>query len=268
MLVWDTGASYGLTPFCSDFIDYVSCDIPVKDVTKVNRVIRIGTTLSKFIDEDGQEIFLPCVSYHLTQTNVRLFSPQTYHQMHGGESIVSADWVVMELNYQRIVILIKIGGTNLPAVHTLFVTEKQKKTIGHQLCSLLAYSRLTKLDFFGDLDSIGSVQAMSVSSEQQTTEQEFEQHHSHFCGACMGAPAHQNSSRPQKELLLWHWKLGIGMQQIQVLMRPRTYEEPNGNILVLPPIVQPKFPTAKNCAIPACESCMLARANRKRSTNN
>ena len=34
MLVWDTGASYGLTPFRSDFIDYVKCDIPGKDVTK------------------------------------------------------------------------------------------------------------------------------------------------------------------------------------------------------------------------------------------
>ena len=78
--------------------------------------------------------------------------------------------------------------------------------------SSLAYPRLTKLDFFGDLDSIGSVQAMGVSSEQQNIEQEFEQHHSHFCGACVGAPANQNLSGPQKELLLWHRKLGIGMQ--------------------------------------------------------
>ena len=75
MLVWDAGASYGLTPSRSDSIDYVKCDIPVRDVTKVNRVIGIGTTLHKFIDDNGQEIFLPCVSYHLTQTDVRLFSP-------------------------------------------------------------------------------------------------------------------------------------------------------------------------------------------------
>ncbi len=37
MLIWVMGASYGLTPFRSDFIDYVKCDIPVKDVTKVNK---------------------------------------------------------------------------------------------------------------------------------------------------------------------------------------------------------------------------------------
>ena len=62
MLVWDTGASYGLTPFMSDFIDYVEFYIPVKDVTKVNRVIGIGTTLHKFIESNGRDIFLPCIS--------------------------------------------------------------------------------------------------------------------------------------------------------------------------------------------------------------
>ncbi len=36
ILIWDMGASYGLTPFFSDFIDYMECDIPVWDVTKVN----------------------------------------------------------------------------------------------------------------------------------------------------------------------------------------------------------------------------------------
>ena len=41
MLIWDTGASFGLTPFRSD-IDYVKCEIPVRDVTKVNKVIGIG----------------------------------------------------------------------------------------------------------------------------------------------------------------------------------------------------------------------------------
>lgn len=75
ILIWDTGASYGLTPFWSDFIDYVACTIPVRDVTKVNTVIGIGTTLHKFTDTKGLPVYLPCVSYHLPQTDVRLFSP-------------------------------------------------------------------------------------------------------------------------------------------------------------------------------------------------
>ena len=88
ILIWDTGASFGLTPFKSDFIDYVKCDIPVKDVTKVNKVIGIGTTIHKFVDTNGQSVFLPCISYHLPITDVRLFSPQTYHQLQGAQSIV------------------------------------------------------------------------------------------------------------------------------------------------------------------------------------
>jgi hypothetical protein len=39
ILIWDTGASYGSTPFCSDFINFMECDIPVWDVTKGNKVI-------------------------------------------------------------------------------------------------------------------------------------------------------------------------------------------------------------------------------------
>ena len=48
ILIWDTGASFGLTPFRSEFIDYVEADIAVKDITKINCVIGIGTTLHKF----------------------------------------------------------------------------------------------------------------------------------------------------------------------------------------------------------------------------
>jgi len=64
ILIWDKGASYGLTPFWSDFIDYVKCEIPVRDVTKVNTVVGIGTTLHKFTDINGNPVYLPCVSYH------------------------------------------------------------------------------------------------------------------------------------------------------------------------------------------------------------
>ena len=77
ILIWDLWASFGLTPFRSGFIDYVKEDIPVKDVTKINRVTGIGTTLHKFQNGQGQDIFLPCVFYHLPKTYLWLFSPQT-----------------------------------------------------------------------------------------------------------------------------------------------------------------------------------------------
>ena len=154
MLAWDTGASYGLTPFKSNFIDYVECDIMVKDVTKVNRVIGIVTNLHKFIESNGQDIFLPCTSYHLNQTDVRLFSPHTYHQMHGGHSVVHRNQVTMHLTFCRIHIPVDLGATNLTVVRNSFLTEHQRRAIGPQISSSLYYSKLSKLDMFGDLNTI------------------------------------------------------------------------------------------------------------------
>ena len=42
-----------MVPLKSDFVDYAEAEIPVKDVTKVNQVIMIGTTINKFIDTNG-----------------------------------------------------------------------------------------------------------------------------------------------------------------------------------------------------------------------
>ncbi len=49
-------------------------------------------------------------------------------------------------------------------------------------------------------------------------------------------------------------------------MRERTYEEPLGQCMVLTPIIKAKFPSAQNCVVPLCQSCLLARA-RKRTPN-
>ena len=35
-LIWDTRASFGLTSFRCDLVDCVECDIPLKDITKIN----------------------------------------------------------------------------------------------------------------------------------------------------------------------------------------------------------------------------------------
>ena len=116
ILIWDTGASFVLTPFQSDFIYYVEADIPVKDVTKINRVIGIGTTLHKFQNYQGKDIFLTCVSYHLLTTDVRLLYPQNYHQMHGGHSWLSGNSVEVYCKSNEIEIPIRHKQENLPIV--------------------------------------------------------------------------------------------------------------------------------------------------------
>ena len=133
MLVWDTGASYGLTPFRSDFNYYVKFGIHVKDVNKVNRFIVIGTTINGFININGQDILFPCISYQPTETYVCLFSPQPYHQTTGGQYLVQGNQVTMHLPFHSTHIHVDLGDTNLPVVHNSFVTEHQKREICPQM---------------------------------------------------------------------------------------------------------------------------------------
>jgi hypothetical protein len=82
----------------------------------------------------------------------------------------------------------------------------------------------------------------------------------------VGAAENENISLVQKELLKWHWKLGIGMYHIQEMLREHHYEDPDGRTTILPAIIQPKNPSARNCIVPPCQSCLLAR-EKKRSLN-
>jgi hypothetical protein len=197
------------------------------------------------------------VLYHLPETDIRLFSPQTYHQMHGGYSEVYGDRIKMLLKTSTIEIEIMREQHNLPAVFDSFVSDEAKKALAGTMRSGLAHARLGILDFFhnNDLGDIGR------TSKNDSTDLE---HHSLFCGPCVGSQADKNLSGPQKKLLRWHWKLGISMYRIQEMMRERHYEEPDGKKTILPAIIKPKNPSAENCIVPPCQLCLLARA-RKRS---
>ena len=146
-LVWDTGASFGLTPFRGDFIDYVECSIPVNDIARTNIVCGIGTTLHKF-RINGEVIFIPCLSYHLPEADVRLFSPQTYHTIYGGHSAVFGQRVEMFIDNLKIGIDIDGSGSNVPMVYDCACSHEEIKTHGPHIRSALpAYER--KVDFLG-----------------------------------------------------------------------------------------------------------------------
>ena len=85
----------------------MKCNIPVKDVIKVNTVIGTVPVIRKFIDSDGKYVFLPCISYHLPTTDVRILSTETYHQLHGAHSIIKVFNVQIVLKNHNIVIPIR-----------------------------------------------------------------------------------------------------------------------------------------------------------------
>ncbi len=94
------------------------------------------------------------VAYHLPNTDVRLFSPQVYHQLHGGHSDVDGDNVKMIPQGwgSTITIPIENGSSNLPCVYNSFVNDKVKKIYAFKMRSGLKASRLfPSLDFFGEM---------------------------------------------------------------------------------------------------------------------
>jgi hypothetical protein len=122
-------------------------------------------------------------------------------------------------------------------------------------CSGLCHTQLNALDFFPE----NTLQDLWICVPLGITGPE---HYLRFCGLCIGESENENFSSPQKELIKWHWKLGISMSCVQEMMREWPYEEPNGNKTVLLAIIKLTFASARNCIVPLCQSCLLACARK------
>ena len=123
----------------------------MKDVTKFNTVIGIGTKIHKFVDANVKDVLLPFFYYHLPTTDVQLFSPQNYHQLHGAHSIIKILNVQMLLKNHKIDVPINRQEYNLPIIYNSYVTSAQKKRNGTLLRSGIAFIVLGYLYFFVDI---------------------------------------------------------------------------------------------------------------------
>jgi len=156
---------------------------------------------------------------------VRLFLPQIYHQLHGGSSTIDGANVCMKLSGRRpnITIPIACGESNLPCVFNLFVSKKVKQEYASNMRSALKASRLfTALDFFGEMPF--TMPAQYSNKVEDTTPKKSRQRALNLVLQCVGSVDNENLTSAQRELLLWHWKLGIGMQRIQSMMRDQHCE--------------------------------------------
>ena len=254
-LVWDTGASYGLTPFRGDFIDYEECNIPVQDISKTNYVIGMGTVMWKFKATNTDTIYLPCLCYHLPTADIRLLSPQTYHQLYGGSSEIDGKAVLMSLPKQaphhpnhQIKIPIDTFNTNIPLIHDVSCTDKERREVAPHLRSSMAKHTLN------------FKKSWTVAVEYM----EFETTHKQkVCCPCVADESNENLSGPQRELLKWHQKLGISMFRIQEMMVEHESRDHNDDSVIMPQVIKPKFATTSSCKVPLCTVCELARAKKR-----
>ena len=176
--------------------------------------------------------------------------------MHGGYSEVHGYCIKMLLKTSEIQIPIVKEKHNRQVVFDSFASSKVKKAFASKMHSSTCHKRLNVLDFF-DYQDLRICTQLGVTGHDNYT---------NFSGSCVGITNNENLSTPQKELLKWHWKVGISMYHIQEMMCERHYEKPNGNKTILPAINKPKYASARNCIVPPCQSCLIARA-RKRTPN-
>ena len=100
------------------------------------------------------------------------------------------------------------------------------------------------------------------NSKLEEFEYEYETTKS-FCCPCVGDDSNKNLTGPQRELLLWHWKLGISMVRIQAPMVEHNAVDANDEEVIMPQVIKPTFKTTSCCPIPLCTACELARAKRR-----
>ena len=81
-----------------------------------------------------------------------------------------------------------------------------------------------------------------------------------MCCPCVGDDSNNNLSGPQRELLLWHWKLGVSMTRIQQMMVEHEAINMKSEYVVMPQVIKPRFKTTSSCPIPLCTACELAQA--------
>ena len=195
-LVWDTGASFGLTPFRGNFIGYIECQIPVKDIAHTNMVVGMGTTLHKF-QVNGKPIWLPCLSYHLPSAEICLFSLQTYHTLYGGHSVVQGGRVECLLSEHRISISIDQEKGNVPTIFNTALSRKEIVNIDPHVNSALPRA-VQRTDFLGgwSADNFSTWKMKTVCDE-------FD-HYAGLYGPCVASQDNVNFTASQKVMLLWH----------------------------------------------------------------
>ena len=263
----DSGASFGLTPFREDFITYQEVDVTVKGVNSENKVYGVGTVLYRCVATNGDTCWIPGVAYHLPATDIRLFSPQCYHQHYGGFSILDGDSFDIHLPKPFVgargpghILKIPIDAcSNLPTMYGAACTEHEQMTAGIHFRSFAAVQQELEGAFFGQWD-------MTQCEDCYGADMEIGYNfgpHKHLFYPCVTADPNANLTNPQKEILLWHLKLNIGIGRIQNLMKPHSRTDGAGNVTWHPKVIEPKYPSSPNCDRPLCGTCQIAQAKAK-----
>ena len=262
-IILDTGCSYAITPHRDDFVQYQSLDHEqrgnsVMTVNGPTRVAGVGIVRWVFMQEDGDEVELLVKCHHVPDSTVRLLSPQDYCAYHGfdrrddqfgGNS--SYFWMNTS-NYS--------GRFSCPIEpRSRLPVALAKRACSAGRCS--SNNRAGSDKIWESIQSPPNHGCKSCDTDKPCTTC----HASNQCPSCEGMislsvadETNQNLNPRQKELLLWHWRLGhIGFDHLQRLFQREPDDEKPGRCL------STKNPKVYTCAPPMCAACQIAKAKRR-----
>ena len=217
-IILDTGCTFSITPDRRDFIEYHpgTTGHQVQTVNGPTDLTGYGRVRWTLISEDGSllDMILPC--HHVPASNVRLLSPQDYCQHRGLDR--SKDQFGGNSNYFWL---------NADHDRTRFQCPIDPRS---NLPVALAKIPCNQ----------GGCTTESTESIANDLPSSCPSCHRHgIVSHSVLAEANQNLTSAQKDLLLWHFRLGhMGFAHLQSLMRPRNIEDrmPHSN----PPCQRPR----------------------------
>jgi hypothetical protein len=230
-IVIDSGTSFSVTPYESDFPNGITpCAetemIGLSDTVNINGV---GWAEWPIRDIFGHVVLFRTKAYHIPKARVRLFSTQSYFQENSKGSRHPKAY--MRQDHEKVTIVTPLGEelvfnyqphSNLPLMFLDFCTNQAGLT-GQQVYELTTGPDLERI--------------ITLLNDNN-----------------------YNLSNSQKELLLWHSRLGhAGFARIQDLMRGK---KNNYGDYKDPPIIETKT-AASRCEPPKCPACQLSKQHRR-----
>jgi hypothetical protein len=225
----DTGASFSLSPFKTDFINEPQpCE--VKELTGIADAVKVeGIGMVEWPVEDiyGRCKMIRTNAYYVPKADIRLFSPQSYLQEHPGESgqcVVTACHVALTTPDGIELVFPYNQRSNIPF---MLLEKENTKEGGLGTCHLYSLD-----EAYGDPTILSLLDSSNL-----------------------------NLKANQKELLLWHWRLmHAGQRWIQNLMATPKQEVGEKSPA---PLIHSKVQGTSSCIQPVCPACQLGKQHRR-----
>ena len=245
-IVIDTGASRSLSPRREDFIDesFVPLSSSLEGISEKTAISGKGLVRWKVTDMNGKIGMVITEAYYVPSATIRLYSPQFHFREHSKGSI--------SMDHNTISLCLPPMPENKNKVLKLVFPFQQSSNLPLML----------KSDH-PDLPSSFNVAASRYGPVSETLETTIS---SGDFSAFLADIENPNLSPAQKELLVWHWKLGhVNMPRLQTLMHPaKPLDSLESRLHLCPPVVvQTTRAKTHRCEVPKCQACIYAKMGKR-----